>query len=99
MASPPRKGKRYNSRFQNEWFKEFDFLTNSDRADVWPLLCQNANVYIVMLYIFLKAISYEIIIITIIIIYNIYIANYLIKIILSAWHDNNKRYNPIENRL
>ena len=45
----------------------------------WLLLCQNGNVYIVMFYIFMKAISYEIIIIIIIIIYNMYIAHYLIK--------------------
>ena len=46
----------------------------------WPLLCQNSNGYMVMLYIFLKAISYEIIIIILIIICNIYIAHNLIKI-------------------
>jgi len=37
-----------------------------------------------MLYIFGKAISYEIVFIIIIIIYNIYIAHYLIKITLCA---------------
>jgi hypothetical protein len=52
-----------------------------------------------MLYILLKPISNEIIIIIIIIICNIYIAHNLIKITLSAKNDKNRLYNSIENRI
>ena len=35
MASPPRKRKRYNSKFQTEWIKEYDFLTKSDKGECY----------------------------------------------------------------
>ena len=56
--------------------------SNFEIFPFWPLLCKNGNGYIVMRYIFLREISYEIIIIIIIIIYNIYIAHDLIKKLL-----------------
>ena len=32
-ASPPRKRKRYNSKFQNEWLNLYDFISKSDKGD------------------------------------------------------------------
>jgi hypothetical protein len=59
--------------FCSNWMKNKKG-SNFEILPFWPLLCQNSNGYIVMLYIFRIVIAYTIIIMIMIIIYNIVIS-------------------------